>query len=336
MQSSGTGTSGSDSNASSPKGNRDKPFGTCSDLYGAMITPKKHGHENITQLFDRLDSDHNGSLSPKEFKKFALEFLEVSDKQAPGLEGLIKSLFDEIDADGNGSISKQELADFLQHSAVRYQTAPVVHLVDGVAVKVLREAPSFAFESAKLHVTFKQARNVTEKEYPLKEGTAGILQTDSGYALLFTGTRVSSTTNPYEVLLLKVHHAVVTEKSGRISIKLDDTHKFKHHKHPGTPHTKCFEVKVATGLDVSKIVSATNEILNGKYNGWAPPSDWWEAQRIKTVDERLDEITAFMKQLAKENQELRREVDELRQMVGGSSVKTSSSSSLLGKKSKKK
>jgi len=286
------------------------------DLYQALVNGEE---KDVARLFARLDTDHNGSLSPKEFKKFALEFLNVTDSHAPGLEGLVKSLFDEVDADGNGSISKTELEGFLRSSASRYISAPVIKLVDGVAVRVLREAAPFKFEGANLHVLYKHVRNETEKDYPLNAGTAGILHTDCGYAFLFTGTQIFKN-DPYEVLLLKVNHHDVKEHDGVISFYLDDNHCVKHHNNHhnhGTPHSMRFEMKVAAGEDPRAVAKMFNAILNGKYDAWRDVTHWWETKKMKSTEEKLDDLIAFVQAMSKEQQELKEEVRQLRQLVGG-------------------
>jgi hypothetical protein len=162
-----------------------------SDIYESLQRDPD-GDSTVNSLFEKLDTDHAGYLSTKEFTRFVVSFFAVgsedgskSEKVPQGVDSFVKSLFDEVDENGDGKITRDELAHYFQKNATRWQTAPTVHLLDNVPVKVLRESPSWKFESGKLHVLLKHARNTSTKEIPLAAGRACLLHTDSGYGKLY-------------------------------------------------------------------------------------------------------------------------------------------------------
>lgn len=258
--------------------------------------------EIMTKLFDKLDTDQNGTLDPKEFRSFVKEVLEFDVDTAFGGEGYVKSVFDEVDLNGDGKISKSELKAYISKQVSRCATAPLVKLVDNSVVRVFRESPAFAFDSGVLHVLVLLHPNLScrllssTQETPLPrklsfmlakpafctlilDMVSNTLNRANNQALLFTGTHLNHHVHhrSYEVLLIKPS-TDVTEKKGTVHMKLDDKHCFKHKT--GTPHTKSLDIKVSASEDVDKIFHMIDDVACKNYNGWTTPTSWWEGMLL--------------------------------------------------------
>ena len=71
----------------------------------------------VDEIWDKYDTDKNGTLEPNEAKEFILTVLRSTGDNAPLSDDDFEKCFLEFDADNNRMIEKQEMEAFIKRIA---------------------------------------------------------------------------------------------------------------------------------------------------------------------------------------------------------------------------